>query len=84
MIYINTFKLATRAKECFETLDQVEVGEGFHPQKTLLASFQVTSQPAMEPWRLCLGATLELNIIREVASDVLAARFPPGVLLVIN
>ena len=53
-------------------------------QNLCLVFFQVTSHPAMESWRLCLGATLELNIIREVASDVLAARFPPGVLLVIN
>lgn len=35
VIYINTFKPATRAKECFETLDHVGVGEGFHPPKNI-------------------------------------------------
>jgi hypothetical protein len=36
-ICINIFKLPTWARECFETLDQVGVGEGFHPTKTLLS-----------------------------------------------
>jgi hypothetical protein len=36
-ICINTFTFPTWAKECFETLNQVGFGEGFHPPKTLLS-----------------------------------------------
>jgi hypothetical protein len=37
VIYINTFKIASWAKDYFEIQDQVGVGEGFNPPKTLLS-----------------------------------------------
>lgn len=65
-------------------MDPVEVGEDFHPPETLICVLSgdiITSRGTL---KAVARGNPELDVTRVVTSLVLAARFRPGVLTMIN